>query len=690
MKQEEFDVMQLTQIRLGEEAGLDVGLYADAKYDGFQMEEIRKGMVSGIDISAYNDPALPFDKMREIRQGLEVGIDLSPFALFSAGILKEILHAKQAGVDIQEYIRAGYEPEQLEEIIAALEKKLRISPYLSVRFRGPAIKEIAYGLELGLNVSLYAKEEYDWRQMREMRLGMENRVDVSWYSNPFFDWQQMREIRLGLEAGEDVSPFARLMFTAKDMERRRLFPERYRAHDMEEFEDPGNLVPFVIVSEDGLAAHAVYDPSCVGKAHSEIMRTLKAQGIRSGFLEEGITRLIRGNAKDGELVAIAEGKKPETGDDGYYEYFFDTNPRRTPQLLADGSVDYRNVKWFEVVEEGQKVAVYHESQKGQDGFTVTGLVIPGISGKAMKYLKGKGFKLSSDGKTYTASVHGHIELDGQTLTISPLFFFDDVTLATGDVDVDGSVYVRGRVGSGAKIHATGDIAVDGYVEAAEIRSGGDICFRQGVNAGAKGEIRATGSVTARFFEGAQVIAGTGIYCNYSLNSNLTSTGVIVITGEKASLVGGKVQSRSGLRASNIGNENGVMTEIRIGIDDELIRSETALKNTIEEIKKSIDILSKGCEELKKKYPPEVRNTMKIYLKLEDAIYTKEKELERGTQAQNLVENQIKQSRAACAVVDGRIYKGTVFHFGNLTVRPPESFESVRVRRVKDRITMTSL
>lgn len=61
------------------------------------------------------------------------------------------------------------------------------------------------------------------------------------------------------------------------------------------------------------------------------------------------------------------------------------------------------------------------------------------------------------------------------LNVTNLLTVEEVTLATGDVHFDGNVFVKGNVGSGAGIYATGDLLVGGFVESAHIETGGDIC-----------------------------------------------------------------------------------------------------------------------------------------------------------------------------------------------------------------------
>lgn len=64
---------QQEEIRLGQENGLDVGVYADPKFTADQMNEIRKGLQNRVDVSLYAAQDLNALQMQEIRNGLEKG-----------------------------------------------------------------------------------------------------------------------------------------------------------------------------------------------------------------------------------------------------------------------------------------------------------------------------------------------------------------------------------------------------------------------------------------------------------------------------------------------------------------------------------------------------------------------------------------------------------------------------------------
>ena len=55
----------------------------------------------------------------------------------------------------------------------------------------------------------------------------------------------------------------------------------------------------------------------------------------------------------------------------------------------------------------------------------------------------------------------------------------------------------------------------------------------------------------------------------------------------------------------------------------------------------------------RKYKPEIRNTMDLYFKVESAIYTKEKQMETLLSAKDKLEEELKKSCNACAIVNAQ-------------------------------------
>lgn len=657
----EFLAIQMHQIRLGLEEKLAVAKYAKPEYDWFQMEEIREGLKSGLDISKYADPKMSYEIMREIRKGLARGIDLPYRSGWSAGVLRELRKALLAKVNIVKYIREGYKEEQLKEIRKAIEGGIDVDSYVSVNYNGACIQEIVKGLESKLDVSIYLKEGYNWQQMREIRLGLMNRVNTDYYSNVLYNWQQMREIRLGLEEGLAVDSYATLMYTEKEMiKKHNELSEAYAETPSKENEyveqilDSKEKLDFAInISKDEMEAILSFNTNNKQIDRENLFLHLFKAGIIYGIDDDAVNIIVKGICRE-DYIVIARGTKPENGVDGSYEFFFRTELSKKPVILEDGSVDYKNIDWLENVKKNQKIAYYHAAQEGKEGRTVTGKAIPSRKGKELRMLAGKGFELLSDRKTYVAAKTGKIEYVDDKIMITDLLELEDVTISTGNIQFDGSVHVRGNVGKGVSITATKDIIVEGFVEAADLSAEGDIILKKGCNASGQGKITSGNDLMARFLEGARIHTKGSVKINYCMNCEIYAENTIEVTGMMA---GGTSYAGGGISVQDIGNYTGIKTRVKVGQNDDFIKREASLNGKIYEVEEELELLKRASEDFQEKYPVEIRNTHPVYLKLEDAIYTKSQEMEKLMESKASMNKYKERFENAGIVVHGTIYEG---------------------------------
>jgi uncharacterized protein (DUF342 family) len=652
-----FYAIQMRQIRLGLTYNLNVSIYATTDFDWFQMEEIRKGLLQKLDVSIYAKPGIPYDKMRQLREGLAQGINMIDFVSCNAGILRELRMAVVQKVNIFDYIKQGYDDEQLEEIRKALVNGVNIAPYLNKEFRGVSIGEIREGLEKGLDVSVYARIDLGWRQMREIRLGLENRADINLYCNPLYSWRQMREIRLGLENGLDVSSYKSLMYTSDDMKKKRLrLMEDKGAGIISEkagtFEFDGFAL---VITPDEMMVTVEVRSTTKSIPEAQLREALRRCSITKGIMEDTLHKLTE-EAVFGRTVVIAQGMSARKGKDGWYEFFFRTDMDKKVQ--EDDTVDYDNVRWFELVKAGDRIAYYHPAEKGVNGYTVRGRELLAKKGREASVLTGKGFMLMPDERTYLASENGRIELEHNNMIISKVLVLDEVTPLSGNISFEGSIYVKGNVGTGSVVKATGDIVIDGHVESAIVESGRDVLLRNGINANHCGQIKAAGSVYAKFIETATVVAEEDIYSSSCLNSDLQGMNISVCT-QNGTFAGGTAYAAQSMRLYHAGNRAGLGTTIRLGTDAKIREQLFHINKEIEEIRKELNIFGNAYMEIQKKYPPEMRNTMDVYIKVEKAIYTKEKQMEQVLMDKQNIEKKIQTMSAATLVILGTVYEGTV-------------------------------
>ncbi|MCH5264802.1 MAG: DUF342 domain-containing protein [Lachnospiraceae bacterium] len=686
----EFLAIQMREIRQGLEEGLDVSRYASMDYDWFQMEEIRKGLRASLNVDCYASPEIPYDKMRQVRKGLALGIDLSRFLKLNAKTLRQLRKAYVSKVNIVDYVKKGYEPEQLDEIRQALEKKLDIDPYLIKEMRGIAIHEICIGLEEGLDVSQYAKIEYSWQQMRELRRGLENRVDISQYSNSMYSAPQMKEIRLGLEAGLDVSGYRSLVYTATDMEKKRnKILEDFARAIVAKSREPVKIEDFIIsVSGDELEAYLEIRGSTDNAYQKqEILQALEKEGIKEGILTEEIDRILEQRQYNAPVL-IAKGKKPQKGADGWYEYFFETNPEKNQTLLEDGSVDYETVFWFEMVKEGERVACYHEAEEGEPGFTVTGKVLPTTRGREQKVLSCQGVLLLYDKTTYVASIDGRIELKENQLSVSSVYILDEVTRKSGNVDFEGSVLIRGKVERGTEVRAARDIVVEGDIGDCVLQCGGSLLVRKGAKGIKEGKLDAGENVAGKYFDSVKIYAGKDVYANYMVNCEIYAENQVIIPGGKGVLAGGLVQAVEGIRVHHLGNQNGVETIVRMGVNKTLLKEQRLLERKMERVHNDLSVLGNVYLKYHRKYKPEVRNTMDMYLKIEAAIYAKEKEEEELYRKKQEMAERIEKMENVKAIIHGKLFEGTIFEIDQLRWHA-KAASNITVKRMGERIAVYS-
>ena len=648
--------IQMQEIRIGLEENLPIEKYANVQFDWYQMKEIRKGLENGLDVDKYADVSIPFDAMRQIRKGLEDGIDLQSVRNLQAGVLRQLRKAIADGIDISKYIKEGYDKEQLQEIRLALKNHVNIEPYLSITHRGISLREIRLGLENQVDVSLYANEEMNWQQMREIRLGLEMGLDVKQYISPFYSWEQMREVRLGLEQGLSVNVYSSLMNTAKEMHNKRMALLGVGTEE-DIKEGKWNCGKFTLyLCQDGMEA-VVELHQGVKSVDAELIRTaLKENGIVYGIHKSAIEAISVGKSEERRVV-VAKGTEAHNGADGRFEFFFDTQFKRKPKLLEDGSVDYKHTKCFEYVHKGDKLACYHPAEFGKSGRRVTGHIILPEKGTEHRLMIGNGVIVDNDKRTYIAQIDGKVTLSEDLLEVSDMLVVDEVTQATGNVEFHGAVYVRGNVGEGAKIKAGRDIFVDGFTEGAVLKAGGDIVLRKGCNAADRGGLYAQGDVRAKFLESATVEAQHDIHVNYTLKSHLQAKGIIKISGKFGSIVGGTAKADLGISANQYGNEMGIPTTLIAGQKSDLDEREAQLVKDLTEAKQDLLLLNNAYREFQRKLSVEQRNLNPMYLKVEDAVYTKQKEVNEMNKQRKALNLERNKANRICIVASGFIYPG---------------------------------
>ena len=658
----EFLAIQMLQIRLGLQDKLPVEKYANPSFDWFQMEQIRMGLEDGIDISKYAKPEISYDRMQQIRLSLLDNIDLSAFTKLEAGILKQLHLGIKNNVRIVPYITQGYDDEQLEAIREAMEKKLPVDEYVNKTFRGIALKEIFTGLEHNVDVKEYAKLNLTWQQMREIRLGLEHRVDVSQYNNHLYSAKQMKEIRLGLEEGLDVSYYKSPIFAAKDMYKKRLelLDNPKLAIETNNKNEPSKTETQFLqkinisLSPDEMEAYLQIDKKNV-PGRINIIIALTDKGIKNGIDFEMVDAVSKGEI-DQSSVIIAKGTPCIDGKDGWYEFYFQTKSDNYEELLEQDKIKFSQIEWFETVNKDQQLAYYHKSIPGKDGTTVTGKKVYAKRCKELPLLSGTGIKKQKDNVTYIANQNGVIMLDGYTLKVTPLLKLKEVAAST-EINFTGNIIIEGNVKSGAKIHATEDVLIKGTVESAQINTEGNLILQKEFIGYKDATIRAKKNVFGPDFELVEIYASQKIIGNKFKNCILYAQGQVKTVGQDGMITGGSTCAENGIKTVRLGTQERIPTFIKIGKIERFKQRENNYNSIIRDVSQELFTLQNALKEFQKRFSPELRNKMEMYLKIENAIYTKEREMENILRQKHDLLEEIQKSETACVEITNILYEG---------------------------------
>ncbi len=337
---------------------------------------------------------------------------------------------------------------------------------------------------------------------------------------------------------------------------------------------------YLRVEDDNMKAWLYLKPPKAGEndfSRDEIVEFLKEHNVVRGYHESNISAVAKKHVYGREIL-VAQGSKPVEGENGYYEFFFETSKKRKPTIREDGTVDYSSMAEVSNVELGTKIAQYHHAIQGVNGYDVLGRETVAGASKDLPILKGRGFV--NEGDSYFATVSGKIDYRDGHIDIKDQYEIrGDVDLTTGKVEFFGDIHISGNVGRGVVIRASRNVTIDGVVEAATIYAGGDIVMTRGIQGNQEALISAKGNVSAEFIEHATIEAGGNVRSNSFINANVVAAGRVLAEGTHGLILGGNVRGLLGVSAVSIGNEAETKTYVASGY------TATDYENYVEAIQK---------------------------------------------------------------------------------------------------------
>ncbi len=379
------------------------------------------------------------------------------------------------------------------------------------------------------------------------------------------------------------------------------------------------------ISEEGVEAYLNIQPPAGGApvTSDAVFALLADNGIGDGVLPDAIAGAVATGVAEG--LVIARGLSPEHGLDGRLESLIPDVRSRVPQVDDTGHTDYRDLGDIFVVHAGDWLMLRHPPTPGEPGKSLLGEKIEAVPGKPVVYassLPGTAFDPANPDLLIAAITGQPVVVKGGMM-VEPIFKVDVVGTASGNIDFDGSVVIKGDVNAGMRVKVSGDIEVGGVVDMGTLEAGGSIVVKGGVmgSLGRKTSeechIHCGGSLHAAYAQQATIEAGDSIFIDdTAMQCDLTAINHIHVAGKRRGhIIGGHTHATLSITAKVIGSPNRVLTHCEIGVNPlmhkqllQMNKQRDDRETQLLEISKLLDFASKNPGRLRPEMHEKARTT----------------------------------------------------------------------------------
>jgi len=374
----------------------------------------------------------------------------------------------------------------------------------------------------------------------------------------------------------------------------------------------------IALDSDAMTAWLTLVPPQGGRAATAeaLDQALAERGIVHGILRPRIEAAF--GAGQCERVAIARGMPPTEGAPTRFESLFDRE--RQPDELGKDAQDHDRIKYtdlcyLQLVRAGDKLMRRHPPVPGRNGTNIKGQPVLPAAVPDLPFrndLQGAAPD-ATDRNLLVATSGGQPTALEDGVTVNPVIEVLNVDLSTGSIEFEGTLRVGGDVKAGMHVKVSGDVIVNGAMEAAQIVAGGNVAVRGGIvghpdsRPGSHSlppttaRIVCEGTVQAMFMENAHVEAGKSILIARSARQCELIAREEIVVGKGASraaqgqIIGGRTQATQRVAAGILGGSTGIHTYVQVGSDPYLEKQiadkEADFKHKCDDLDRVIKLLA---------------------------------------------------------------------------------------------------
>ena len=262
------------------------------------------------------------------------------------------------------------------------------------------------------------------------------------------------------------------------------------------------------------------------------------------------------------------------------------------------SVDHYARTSYTMVTTGQVLGMIIPPTKPVDGRDVRGRVLKAKAGRPTRLRHDDSIAVDEEGRIIAQcdgvlsrslgkwAVRDYIQIPGY------------VDFSTGNIDFSGDIEVVRGVRDCFHVSAEGNFEIQGLVEAAHLRTGGDLYARGGVAGRERGSLHVQGDLVAKYLDGTTIEVGGTLRVMREI-LNCTTMVHADVESPSATLMGGVITPTGRVRLGAIGSAGGVRTRLVLNSVPRLEPKLAESERLISQLTKQTEGMAQGSANLER-------------------------------------------------------------------------------------------
>ena len=407
-------------------------------------------------------------------------------------------------------------------------------------------------------------------------------------------------------------------------------------------------------------------------AFDNVMKDLKELGIVYGIQTDTIKFQL--NKQNSDFFIAAVGQNSCTPKPRLYEYNYLTERPIPINVKQKDKISFLDFTVENIVSKNTELVSFSESVPGQNGSTVTDLIIPAKILSDSDVMMGENV-YEKDNKFYS-SIDGMVVFDDKLVSVTPTLIINKPVLRK-QIEFNGTIIIRSKV-TNSSIKASRDIIIHGDVVDSNISNLGFMYFLSGIT-GKESKASAYYDVFCPYVHSGTITSTKGniLIAYEAFNARLKATGSIVI---ERKISGGCAESSTCIKVHTAGGEKmSTKTILRLYTHDEDVMDYEAKNQLLRDMENQLRNIkyNKKKHELQNIHLKSKIKTDPIYIRMTKTEFQLQDRIQKVKNAITSLKRILKEKRNIILVF-GTIWGGVhiLINDMELTIKDEENYASI--------------